>query len=90
MADLSKPQGLTGLYQVEPAPSPLTKPYNLTAEYDAAAGGGEQYVNVDGFDSLTIGGAKLLFTQSIQPSGLDYLAFGSPQLNNVNQSAVVS
>ena len=37
MADL-KPQGLVGLYQVEPAPSPLTKPYDLTAKYDAAAG----------------------------------------------------
>ncbi|MFM2332013.1 MAG: hypothetical protein RIQ74_836, partial [Pseudomonadota bacterium] len=37
MEDL-KPQGLVGLYQVEPAPSPLTKPYDLTAKYDAAAG----------------------------------------------------
>jgi hypothetical protein len=41
MADL-KPQGLVGIYQAEPAPSPLTKPYSLTAKYDAAAGEGEQ------------------------------------------------
>lgn len=88
MADL-KPQGLVGLYQVEPAPSPLTKPYSLTAKYDAAAGGGEQYINGSGFDALVVGDAKLLFTQRIQPSSFDYLAFGTPQVKNVNQSVEV-
>lgn len=38
MADLSKPRALIGLYQVEPEPSPLTKPYSLTAKYDGVAG----------------------------------------------------
>lgn len=85
-----KPYGLVGEYQDTPTPSPLPAPYDLHATYDAAAGGGEQYINGSGFDALVVGDAKLLFTQSIQPSGLDYLAFGSPQLNNVNQSVVVS
>ncbi len=88
MEDL-RPQGLVGLYQVEPAPSPLTKPYSLTAKYDAAAGGGEQYINGSGFDALVVGDAKLLFTQRIQPSSFDYLAFGTPQVKNVNQSVEV-
>ncbi|MFA9204347.1 MAG: hypothetical protein ACEQSD_10150, partial [Flavobacteriales bacterium] len=89
MVDLSKPQGLTGLHQAEPTPSLLTKPYDLIPKYDAAAGGGGQYINTTGVNSLAVGAVQLAYSQIIYPAGINSCQFGNNRPRNTAEQAAL-
>lgn len=86
MANEYTPYGLKGKYlQSGIQPSSLTKPYQLKIRYDPTAGGGEQYINTAGFDSLVFGSIATAYTQKINVSGLASNQYGNPTLINRNR-----
>lgn len=81
-----KPYALTLTYQVTPAPSNLTAPYDLHGTYDAEAGGGSQAVNVGGFDSLAFGLTSAInHQQFVSATGWEATQHSTHDIKNKNQ-----
>lgn len=87
MSDSYKPFSLSITYVSNPAPSPLTKPFNLVARYDATAGDSVRYVGPYGFDSSIIENPVATYTQNVGVSGIgSKVVFGLHSLKNKNQT----
>ena len=86
MADY-KPFSLSITYVSNPAPSPLTKPFNLVARYDATAGDSTQYIGSYGFNSFAFGEPIARYTQIARATGIgSKVVFGQPSLKNKKQT----
>ena len=86
MADY-KPFSLSIKYVSNPAPSSLTKPFNLVARYDATAGGSTQYIVPNGFNSFACGNPIARYTQIACATGIEsQVVFGDPFLKNKNHT----